>query len=63
LYNGTGSNNTDILLLESDTVYSESKEKEAARFYIMQCSKAVKEEFIQVSLQDLIKRFVLIAIV
>ncbi|KAH1220251.1 hypothetical protein GmHk_12G033955 [Glycine max] len=31
----TGINNTDIMLLESGTVYSESKEKAASRFYIM----------------------------
>ncbi|KAL9296512.1 hypothetical protein ACSQ67_022408 [Phaseolus vulgaris] len=50
-----GINYTDISLLESDTVYSESKEKEASRFYIMQCSKTINEEVIQVPLQDLIK--------
>ncbi|KAG4985267.1 hypothetical protein JHK86_032958 [Glycine max] len=33
----TGINNTDIMLLESGTVYSESKEKAASRFYIMHC--------------------------
>lgn len=51
----TGINNTDIVLLESDTVYSESKEKDASRFYIMQCSHLINEEVIQVPLQDLIK--------
>ncbi|KAK7341586.1 hypothetical protein VNO80_24521 [Phaseolus coccineus] len=50
-----GINYTDISLLESDTVYSDSKEKEASRFYIMQCSKTINEEVIQVPLQDLIK--------
>ncbi|CAJ1933317.1 unnamed protein product [Sphenostylis stenocarpa] len=51
----TGINNTDILLLESDTVYSESKEKQASRFYIMQCSRQINEEVIQIPIQDLIK--------
>ncbi|QCD88448.1 hypothetical protein DEO72_LG3g2996 [Vigna unguiculata] len=51
----TGIDNTDIFLLESDTIYSESIEKEASRFFIMQCSKTIKEEVFQVPLQDLIK--------
>ncbi|XP_014521141.1 uncharacterized protein LOC106777845 isoform X2 [Vigna radiata var. radiata] len=51
----TGINNTDIFLLESGTIYSESKEKEASRFYIMQCSKTINEEVFEVPLQDLIK--------
>ncbi|KAG4973922.1 hypothetical protein JHK87_030743 [Glycine soja] len=59
----TGINNTDIMLLESGTVYSESKEKAASRFYIMQCYRTTNEEVIQLPVQDLIKRFVLIAIV
>lgn len=63
VYYGTGINNTDIFLLESGTIYSESKEKEASRFYIMQCSKTINEEVFEVPLQDLIKRFVLITIV
>ncbi|TKY67451.1 hypothetical protein E2542_SST10345 [Spatholobus suberectus] len=50
----TGIDDTDIMLLESDTVYSESKEKAAARFYIMQCSRLIKEEVSQVPLKDLI---------
>ncbi|KAG4385238.1 hypothetical protein GLYMA_12G053033v4 [Glycine max] len=37
----TGINNTDIMLLESGTVYSESKEKAASRFYIMQCYRTI----------------------
>ncbi|KAG4967154.1 hypothetical protein JHK87_032805 [Glycine soja] len=59
----TGINNTDIMLLESGTVYSESKEKAASRFYIMQCYRTINEEVIQIPLQVLIKRFVFIAIV
>ncbi|KAG4979619.1 hypothetical protein JHK85_033577 [Glycine max] len=52
----TGINNTDIMLLESGTVYSESKEKAASRFYIMQCYRTINEEVIQIPLQVLIKR-------
>ncbi|WVZ03247.1 hypothetical protein V8G54_024053 [Vigna mungo] len=44
----TGINNTDIFLLESGTIYSESKEKEASRFYIMQCSKTINEEVFEI---------------
>ncbi|KHN06212.1 hypothetical protein glysoja_031654 [Glycine soja] len=51
----TGINNTDIMLLESGTVYSESKEKAASRFYIMQCYRTTNEEVIQLPVQDLIK--------
>ncbi|BAT90827.1 hypothetical protein VIGAN_06211600 [Vigna angularis var. angularis] len=51
----TGINNTDIFLLESGTMYSESKEKEASRFYIMQCSETINEEVFEVPIQDLIK--------
>lgn len=51
------------MLLESGTVYSESKEKAASRFYIMQCYRTINEEVIQIPLQVLIKRFVFIAIV
>nr|KYP46295.1 hypothetical protein KK1_032094 [Cajanus cajan] len=51
----TGINDTDIKVLESDTVYSESKEKAASRFYIMQCSQSTNEEAIQVPLKDLVK--------
>lgn len=51
----TGINDTDIKVLECDTVYSESKEKAASRFYIMQCSQSTNEEAIQVPLKDLVK--------
>ncbi|XP_061371715.1 uncharacterized protein LOC133314283 [Gastrolobium bilobum] len=51
----TGINNTDIMLLESYTVYSQSKEKEASRFYIMQCSQLIDQEIIQVPLKDVIE--------
>ncbi|KAK7262576.1 hypothetical protein RJT34_30150 [Clitoria ternatea] len=51
----TGINNADIRLLESDIVYSQSKEKTACRFYIMQCTKLIKPEIFQVPLEDVIK--------
>ncbi|KAJ1376207.1 double strand RNA binding domain from DEAD END PROTEIN 1 [Sesbania bispinosa] len=51
----TGINNTDIMLLESYTVYSQSKEKEASRFYIMQCSRSINQEVFQVPLKDVIE--------
>ncbi|KAL2328852.1 hypothetical protein Fmac_022279 [Flemingia macrophylla] len=51
----TGINHTDVMVLETDTVYSESKEKAASRFYIMQCSQSSNEKAIQVPLKDLVK--------
>ncbi|XP_027191809.1 uncharacterized protein [Cicer arietinum] len=51
----TGINNTDIMLLESHTVYSQSKEKAASRFFIMQCSQSINQEVIQVPLKDVIE--------
>jgi hypothetical protein len=55
----TGINSIDIMLLESYTVYSHSKEKTASRFYIMKCSQPTTEGFIQVPIKDLIERFVI----
>ncbi|XP_058730017.1 uncharacterized protein LOC131602052 [Vicia villosa] len=51
----TGINNTDIMLLESYTVYSQSKEKAASRFFIMQCSQSVNQDIIKVPLKDVIE--------
>jgi hypothetical protein len=45
------------MLLESYTVYSQSKEKTASRFYIMKCSQSISEGFTQVPIKDLIERF------
>ncbi|WJX50552.1 hypothetical protein P8452_36839 [Trifolium repens] len=53
----TGINSIDIMLLESYTVYSHSKEKTASRFYIMKCSQPTTEGFIQVPIKDLIESF------
>ncbi|CAJ2679056.1 uncharacterized protein LOC123916860 isoform X1 [Trifolium pratense] len=51
----TGINNTDIVLLESYTIYSQSKEKAASRFFIMQCSQSINQEVIKVPLKDVIE--------
>ncbi|CAI8616660.1 unnamed protein product [Vicia faba] len=51
----TGINNTDIMLLESYTVYSQSKEKAASRLFIMQCSQSINEDIIKVPLKDVIE--------
>jgi hypothetical protein len=59
----TGVNSIDIMLLESYTVYSESKEKTASRFYIMKCSQSTADGSIQVPIKDLIERFVVIGMV
>ncbi|CAL0322108.1 unnamed protein product [Lupinus luteus] len=46
---------SDIMLLESCTVYSHSKEKAASRFYIMKCSQLISQEVNQVPIKDLIE--------
>ncbi|KAI5390661.1 uncharacterized protein LOC127107428 isoform X1 [Lathyrus oleraceus] len=51
----TGINNTDIMLLESYTAYSQNKEKAASRFFIMQCSQSINQEIIKVPLKDVIE--------
>ncbi|XP_012570395.1 uncharacterized protein [Cicer arietinum] len=53
----TGVNSIDIMVLESYTVYSQSKEKTAARFYIMKCSQSIEEGIIKVPIKDLIESF------
>uniref|UniRef100_A0A5B7BBS7 DRBM domain-containing protein n=1 Tax=Davidia involucrata TaxID=16924 RepID=A0A5B7BBS7_DAVIN len=50
----TGINQTDLIVLESHVVYSISKEKAAARFYIVQCTQSINED-LQVSIRDAIK--------
>lgn len=54
---GTGINQSDLLVLESHAVYSLSKEKTAARFYIMRCTRSVNEDVIRVPVKDAIERF------
>jgi len=46
--------------LGSYTVYSQSKEMAASRFYTMKCSQSIDEGFTQVPIKDLIERFVTI---
>ena len=58
----TGVEKTNIVLLESYTVYSHSKENAASRFYIMKCSKLIKETN-RVPIKDLIERFVSIVLI
>ncbi|KAL2332210.1 hypothetical protein Fmac_019791 [Flemingia macrophylla] len=50
-----GINKTDIMVLESYTVYSQAKVKTASRFYIMKCSQLINQEFIQVPIKYLIE--------
>ncbi|XP_062173180.1 uncharacterized protein LOC133878610 isoform X2 [Alnus glutinosa] len=51
----TGINQSDLLVLESHAVYSLSKEKISARFYIMRCTQSVNEDVIQVPVKDVIE--------
>ncbi|XP_057456273.1 uncharacterized protein LOC130747365 isoform X3 [Lotus japonicus] len=53
----TGIDSTDVKLLDSYTVYSQSKEKAASRFYIMQCSQSqsVGQEVNPFPLKDVIE--------
>ncbi|PSR98312.1 Dentin sialoprotein [Actinidia chinensis var. chinensis] len=50
----TGINQSDLVVLESHVVYSLSKEKTAARFYIMQSTRSISEE-LQVPIKDVIE--------
>ncbi|XP_027355087.1 uncharacterized protein LOC113864994 isoform X2 [Abrus precatorius] len=51
----SGIDSTNIMLLESDTVYSHSKPKVASRFYLMQCSQLNNQDVFQVPLKDVMK--------
>lgn len=53
---GTGISQTDLVILEKHVVYSLSKEKTTARFYIMQCNQP-NNEAIQVPIKDVLERF------
>ncbi|KAJ7980708.1 Aleurone layer morphogenesis protein [Quillaja saponaria] len=55
-----GIDQVDLMVLDSHLVYSHTKEKAAARFYIMQCSQSVNEEVIQVPIRDAISRYIMI---
>ncbi|KAK7261607.1 hypothetical protein RIF29_27922 [Crotalaria pallida] len=55
LKEAAGIDKTDISLLKSSIVYSQSKEKAASRFYIMKCSKLISQEVNLVPVKDLIE--------
>lgn len=40
LLHGTGIDSSDVMVLETHVVYSLSKEKSAAQFYMMQCPQS-----------------------
>ncbi|XP_043704019.1 uncharacterized protein LOC122654106 isoform X2 [Telopea speciosissima] len=50
----TNIDQTDLMVLESHVVYSITKRKTAACFYIMQCTKPINEDIIQVPIKDAI---------
>ncbi|KAK4286592.1 hypothetical protein QN277_003126 [Acacia crassicarpa] len=49
-----GIDQTDVMLLESHTLYSHSKEKTTSIFFIMQCSHLIDQEVIQLPIKDVI---------
>ncbi|KAL6976257.1 hypothetical protein U1Q18_025044 [Sarracenia purpurea var. burkii] len=50
----TGINQSDVVVLESRDVYSLTKEKTAARFYIVQCTQPISED-LQLPIKDVIE--------
>ncbi|KAL7209184.1 hypothetical protein ACSBR1_030846 [Camellia fascicularis] len=50
----TGINQSDLMVLESHVVYSLSKEKTAAHFYIMQSTQSIRED-LQVPIKDVLE--------
>ncbi|KEH17747.1 hypothetical protein MTR_0002s1280 [Medicago truncatula] len=57
IFEVTSVNSIDMMLLGSYTVYSQSKERAASRFYIMKCSQSIVEGFTKVPIKDLIESF------
>ncbi|KAK6930583.1 hypothetical protein RJ641_004677 [Dillenia turbinata] len=51
----TGISQADLVVLENHVVYSFTKEKTTARFYIMQCTKSIGEDVIQFPIRDVIE--------
>ncbi|KAK6914573.1 hypothetical protein RJ641_021894 [Dillenia turbinata] len=51
----TGISQADLVVLEYHVVYSLTKEKTTAHFYIMQCTKSIGEDVIQVPIRDVIE--------
>ncbi|CAL5389128.1 unnamed protein product [Camellia sinensis] len=56
---GISINQSDLMILESHVVYSLSKEKTTAHFYIMQSTQSIRED-LQVPIIDVLERFVLL---
>ena len=54
----TGINQSDLMVLESHVVYSLSKEKTAARFFIVQCTQPNHED-LDIPVKDVIERLVI----
>ena len=54
--NGTDINQNDLLVLESHVVFSHSKEKAAACFFIVQCTQSGKGGIIEFPIKDVIDR-------
>lgn len=56
--NGIGISQNDLLVLESHVVFSDSKEKAAACFFIVQCTQSGKGD-IQLPIKDVIDRYMI----
>lgn len=54
---GTGINSSDLVVLETHILYSLSKEKTAARFYMMQCTQSISEDK-RIPVEDVVRRLV-----
>ncbi|KAI9193829.1 hypothetical protein LWI28_000558 [Acer negundo] len=50
----TGFNQSDLIIVGSDVVYSLSKEKTAARFYLVQCTQPNIDDVINIPIKDAI---------
>lgn len=57
---GTGFNESDLTILGSNVVYTLSKEKTAARFYMMQSTQPKKDDKFKNPIKDVIHRFSLV---
>jgi hypothetical protein len=50
---------SDLLVLNEDLTYSLSKERTATKLFIVEYKKTTKGKFVEISLEELIRRFVL----
>lgn len=57
-YMFTGINQSELMVLESHVVYSLSKEKTAARLFIVQCTQPNYED-LDIPVKDVIERLVI----